>query len=63
MKRSEMINLLVEKHIELGPSYLSLEEKCKEILDSIEEAGMLPPSKFNVPHHDSLYFWEPEDEG
>ena len=71
MKRSEMIQLLLKTHEELGPLGMSLERKCEEILTTIEEAGMLPPIHEDVPDDDKEYIgyameefhnWEKEDE-
>lgn len=33
---------------------------AESILTHIESKGMLPPSKYNISHHDSLYTWEEE---
>jgi len=70
MKRSEMIELIARRLCPVGIS----EPTCEEVLDIIEEAGMLPPSYLkdtNVPFWNGeavgpeswpVNEWEPEDE-
>lgn len=57
MKRSEMISLIWDRLSPLGIG----EETCIDVLDIIEEAGMLPPrtdlSKLGISDN----AWEPED--
>ena len=65
MKRSEMIKKLTSTYIdnidEVGYGK-GIDDFCEIILRTCEKAGMLPPSQYDIPHHDSLYKWEPEDD-
>lgn len=62
MKRSEMVNIL-EKAINsnLYQDYLFDEEMISEVLDTIEQAGMLPPRTKLGTLGIEDNAWEPED--
>jgi hypothetical protein len=72
MKRSEMVNLLYDKLLELYMVDFSTEERAEFLLKSIEEAGMLPPLQDHIyPRlfvRDDEYVdvnsleWEPEED-
>lgn len=63
MKRSEMLSVL-EKVInsKLYQDHLFGEEDLNDVLDAIEQAGMLPPFTYLKKLGTLDTAWEPEDE-
>lgn len=67
MKRSEMLNLMLESYCKDIPYHddggLQLQWKITRLLDDMENAGMLPPM-LPIPEHafQANHEWEPEDE-
>lgn len=57
MKRKEMLRKLENLCSNYFYNDYEGHELAKEVLDLVDE-HMLPRSKFDVPHQDSLYFWE-----
>lgn len=58
MKRSEIVDLIWDRLSPLGIG----EETCRDVLDIIEKAGMLPPRTDLPKLGISDNAWEPEDE-
>jgi len=72
MKRSEMIEKMADKMLELRGEF-TIDHTCKSLLDLLESEGMLPPvikdyenchieiCSYMGEEIEDYYKWEPED--